>query len=85
MSENLRQFFHRSRHLMGAVFTRSLPTRLGSHNDDGAKPYSIGPVEAARRQDPSEMLALMERIHLRLDTIEQKIDQLLMPMDAIKH
>jgi hypothetical protein len=85
MSENLRQFFYRSRYLMGAVFTRSTFPRAGNHNDHGAKPYSIVPAQAARGQEPPEMLALMERIHHRLDIIEQKIDQLLMPMDVITH
>jgi len=85
MSEHLRQFFYRSRYLMGAVFTRSSSTRTGNHNDHGAKPYSIVPAQAVRRQEPPEMFALMERFHHRLDMIEQKIDQLLMPMDVIKH
>lgn len=31
------------------------------------------------------MVAMLERIHHRLDSIEQKIDQLLMPVDVIKH
>ena len=55
---------------MGAVFTRSSSTRIGNHNDHGAKPYSMVPVEAERRQHPPEMFALMERIHLRMDMIE---------------
>lgn len=85
MSENWRQFFHRPRRLMGGVFTRSLPTWTGNQNDHGAKPHSIVPAQAARRQDPPEMFVMLERIHHGLDSIEQKIDQLLVPMDSIKH
>lgn len=69
MSEYLRQFFF---------------TRPGNLNDRRAKPYGMMPVEAADRQDPPEMFALMERIHHRLDIIEQKIDRLLMPVDVIR-
>jgi hypothetical protein len=85
MSEHLRQFFNRSRQLIGAVFTRSSSARTSTHTEHGAKSYSTAYGEAPRRQDPSHMVTLLERINHRLDSIEQKIDQLLMPMDVIKH
>ena len=85
MSENLLQFFHRSRHLVCAVFTHSSSAGMTNHNDDGVKPYSIVKVESGSRQDSPEMVALLERIHHRLDTIEEKIDHLLMPFDTTKH
>lgn len=85
MSEHLRQFFHRSRHLMGAVFTRSPPAETSNQTEHGAKPDSTAHGESARRQDSSEMDAFIERVLHRLDSIEQKIDRLLMPVDVVKH
>ena len=85
MSEHLRQFFHRSRHLMGAVFTRSSSAGTFKHTEHGSKPDSTVHGESARRQDSSEMDAFIKRVLHRLDSIEQKIDQLLMPVDVIKH
>lgn len=85
MSENLRQFFHRSRQLMGAVFTHSLSAHTSTDTDHGAKPDSTAYGEAPPLQDPSHMVTLLERINHRLDSIEQKIDHVLMPMEVIKH
>lgn len=85
MSENLRHFFNRSRHLMEAVFTRSPPVGTSNQTEHGATPDSTAQGESARRQDPPETVVMLERIHQRLDSIDQKIDQLFMLMNAVKH
>jgi hypothetical protein len=85
MSEHLRQLFQRSRHLMSVVFTRSSAPSASSHTAHVGKSGGIVFNEAAPLHVPSEMVVLMQRVHRRLDAIEEKIDQLLMPVDATKH
>ena len=87
MLEFSRRFAGRALHRMRGVCMRLSTARTGSlalHTlaapnavlDTGAPPI---------RQPALELAAVLARINHRLDSIEEKIDRLLVPLDAIKH
>lgn len=86
MNDKLRQIVFRSLHLMrGARMTPA----TGVFGCDSAtrveECQSIAVAAPPAQQDVPSMIKVMERINYRLDAIEEKIDLLLVPMEAVKH
>jgi hypothetical protein len=86
MNDKLRQIVFRSLRLMrGArmtsateVFGRDSATRV-------EQCQSISVAAPPAQQNVPFMITVLERINYRLDAIEEKIDLLLVPMEAVKH
>lgn len=46
---------------------------------------AVGKTAHSAQQSVPSMIEMLERINYRLDAIEEKIDLLLVPMEAVKH
>jgi hypothetical protein len=84
MSKNLRHFFHQSLQFAGTLFTCP-KLQVSTLACTSAPSVSTKIDGESSRHDPSATDSLLERINYRLNVIEDKIDQLLMPIDAVKH
>jgi hypothetical protein len=88
MNDKLRQVVSRSLRLISGALTlpatglfKRCPVILGNARQTTAVKKA---AHSAQQAVPS-MIEMLERINYRLDAIEEKIDLLLVPIDAVKH
>jgi len=88
MNDKLRQVVNRSLGLMRhalmlpatGLFDRRMVIRAS-----GCQSTAVKRAAPPTQQAVPSMIELLERINFRLDAIEEKIDLLLVPMEAVKH
>lgn len=88
MNDKLRQIVSRSLRLMRGALTVPATELFDRRTVIPANARQSTAVKKAARsahQAVPPMIEMLERINYRLDAIEEKIDLLLVPMEAIKH
>ena len=88
MNDKLRQIIFRSLHLVRGA--RMLPVsglfdRPSVKHVEKRQSTAVKNAAPPAQQDVPSMITVLERINYRLDAIEEKIDLLLVPMEAVKH
>lgn len=88
MNNKLRQVVNRSLRLMRGALMRPMTglfdRRTVIRANEGQSIAVKKAAQPAQQAVPS-MIEMLERINYRLDAIEEKIDLLLVPMEAVKH
>lgn len=88
MNDKLRQVVSRSLGLMRRALmlpATGLFDRRTVIRANGCQSTAVKRAAPPAQQAVPSMIELLERINFRLDAIEEKIDLLLVPMEAVKH
>lgn len=81
MNDKLRQCVDRSLRLVRGTFMLPVTGLFDRRTVSAAVKIAAPPDQ----QDVPSMIKVLERINYRLDSIEEKIDLLLVPIEAVKH
>jgi len=88
MNDKLRQIVFRSLHLVRGARILSVTRLFDRYSDMHVEERRSTAVKKAApppQQVVPSMIEMLERINYRLDAIEEKIDLLLVPMEAVTH